>query len=60
MACGTITRIAVAIPEAMKATSIPSATTQTWGFSVADSCWASPRFRPSVAICAANSTISTA
>ncbi len=60
MACGKIARIVMAIADPIAATSNASATTQTCGLSVLANCWASPRFRPSVANWAANSTISTA
>jgi len=60
MACGKAINIALATAEAMKAASMPSATTWAWGLSVAVSCWARPRFRPMVESCAASSTTITA
>ena len=60
IACGTSIRIALATAEAMKAASSPSMTTQAWGWSVVDSCWARPRFSPKVASWAASSITITA
>ena len=60
IACGKTNSSAIASAEPSAATINASQTTQTCGLSVWASCWARPRFRPSVASWAANSTIRTA
>ena len=60
MAIGKAIRIAMQIAEPIAATSKASATTQACGFLASARSWARPRLRPSAAICAANSTTSTA
>ncbi len=60
IACGKIISSPMHTADPAAATISASQTTQTCGLSVCASCWARPRFRPRVAICAANSTISTA
>ena len=53
-------RIAVPTAEPIAATNSASATMQDCGFFASVSNWASPRRKPSAAICAANSTTRTA